>query len=155
MDETYVRIRGRWAYLYRAVDAAGKTVDFRLSPRRNVASVKAFFRKAVRLQGRSPKTITLDGYAASHRAVRELQQQGRLDALVKLRSSKYLNNLIEQDHRNVKSRLGPMPPYKKKPDCANSRVFLCPRYFSNVQSALGAAAFALISTFDLALIAST
>jgi transposase-like protein len=55
-----------------------------------------------------PKTITLDGYAASHRAVRELQQQGRLDGLTKLRSSKYLNNLIEQDHRNVKSRLAPM-----------------------------------------------
>ncbi|MFC3461448.1 IS6 family transposase [Massilia haematophila] len=108
VDETYVRIRGRWAYLYRAVDAAGKTVDFRLSPRRNVASVKAFFLKAVRSQGRSPETITLDGYTASHRAIRELQQQGILDALMKLRSSKYLNNLIEQDHRNVKSRLGAM-----------------------------------------------
>ncbi|MFC3461507.1 IS6 family transposase [Massilia haematophila] len=108
VDETYVRIRGQWAYLYRAVDSAGNTVDFRLSPRRNVASAKAFFRKAIRSQGRSPETITLDGYAASHRAVRELQEQGRLPDLTKLRSSKYLNNLIEQDHRNVKSRLGPM-----------------------------------------------
>jgi transposase-like protein len=108
VDETYVRIRGQWAYLYRAVDASGKTVDFRLSPRRNVASAKAFFRKAVRFQGRPSQTITLDGYAASHRAVRELQQQGRLAALTKLRSSKYLNNLIEQDHRNIKSRLGAM-----------------------------------------------
>jgi transposase-like protein len=108
MDETYVRIRGRWAYLYRAVDASGKTVDFRLSPRRNVASAKAFFRKAVRSQRRSPQTITLDGYVASHRAVRELREQGRLPNLTKLRSSKYLNNLIEQDHRNVKSRLGTM-----------------------------------------------
>ena len=108
VDETHVRIRGQWAYLYRAVDSSGKTVDFRLSPRRNVASAKAFFRKAVRSQGRSPETITLDGYAASHRAVRELQQQGRLADLRELRSSKYLNNLIEQDHRNVKSRLGAM-----------------------------------------------
>lgn len=108
VDETYVRIRGRWAYLYRAVDASGKTVDFRLSPRRNVASAKAFFRKAVLSQRQSPETITLDGYAASHRAVRELQEQGRLPNLTKLRSSKYLNNLIEQDHRNVKSRLGAM-----------------------------------------------
>jgi len=65
VDETYVRIRDQWAYLYRAVDSAGKTVDFRLSPRRNVASAKAFFRKAVRSQRRSPETITLDGYAAS------------------------------------------------------------------------------------------
>jgi len=78
VDETYVRIRGQWAYLYRAVDSAGNTVDFRLSPRRNVASAKAFFRKAIRSQGRSPETITLDGYAASHRAVRELQERGRL-----------------------------------------------------------------------------
>ena len=108
VDETYVRIRGKWAYLYRAVDASGKTVDFRLSPRRNVASVKAFFRKAMRSQRRPPGTITLDGYAASHRAVRELQQQGWLPKLTKLRSSKYLNNLIEQDHRHVKSRLGAM-----------------------------------------------
>jgi transposase-like protein len=108
VDETYVKIGGRWAYLYRAVDGSGKTVDFRLSQRRNVASAKAFFRKAVRSQRRSPETITLDGYAASHRAVRELQEQGRLPDLTKLRSSKYLNNLIEQDHRNVKSRLGAM-----------------------------------------------
>lgn len=108
VDETYIRIRGQWAYLYRAVDASGKTVDFRLSTRRNAASAKAFFRKAARSQGRSPVAITLDGYAASHRAVRELQQQGRLPDLTELRSSKYLNNLIEQDHRNVKSRLGPM-----------------------------------------------
>ncbi|MFC3461479.1 IS6 family transposase [Massilia haematophila] len=112
IDELSVRIRGRWAYLYRAVDASGKTVDFRLSPRRDVASAKAFFRKAIRSQGRSPETITLDGYATSHRAVRELQQQGRLSELTKLRSSKYLNNLIEQDHRNVKSRLGPMLGFK-------------------------------------------
>ena len=108
VDETYVRIRGKWAYLYRAVDALGKTVDFRLSSQRNVASAKAFFRKAIRSQGQSPETITLDGYAASHRAVRELQQQGSLPKLTKLRSSKYLNNLIEQDHRNVKSRVGAM-----------------------------------------------
>ncbi|MGJ9420646.1 IS6 family transposase [Massilia sp. CMS3.1] len=108
VDETYVRIRGQWAYLYRAVDASGKTVDFRLSPRRNVASVKAFFRKAIHCQGRSPETITLDGYAASHRAVRELRQQGRLSELTKLRSSKYLNNLIEQNHRYVKFQVRPM-----------------------------------------------
>lgn len=108
MDETYVRIRGQWAYLYRAVDSSGKTVDCRLSPRRTVASAKAFFRKAIRSQGRSPETVTLDGYAASHRAVRELLQQGKLADLRERRSSKYLNNLIEQGHRNIKSRLGPM-----------------------------------------------
>src|ERR1700687_5259719 len=61
VDETYVKIRGKWMYLYRAVDRAGKTVDFRLSARRDVAAAKAFFRNAVKGQQRAPQTITLDG----------------------------------------------------------------------------------------------
>jgi transposase-like protein len=113
VDETYVKIRGQWVYLYRAVDRAGKTVDFRLSSRRDVAAAKAFFRKAVKTQGSTPTTITLDRYAASHRAVREMQADGQLAAVTKLRSSKYLNNLIEQDHRGVKLRIGPMLGFKR------------------------------------------
>jgi transposase-like protein len=113
VDETYVKIRGRWVYLYRAVDGAGNTVDFRLSPRRDVAAAKAFFRKAIKGQGSAPRTITLDGYAASHRAVREMKADGELPADTKLRSSKYLNNLIEQDHRGVKLRIGPMLGLKR------------------------------------------
>src|ERR1700691_1728522 len=112
VDETYVKIRGQWVYLYRAVDRAGKTVDFCLSTRRDVAAAKAFFRKAVKSQGSSPTTITLDGYAASHRAVREMKADGQLAADTKLRSSKYLNNLIEQDHRSVKLRIAPMLGFK-------------------------------------------
>jgi transposase-like protein len=73
VDETYVKIRGKWACLYRAVDRAGKTIDFRFSARRDVAAAKAFFVEAIRTQGRAPETITLDGYAASHRAVREMK----------------------------------------------------------------------------------
>ena len=72
VDETYVKIRGKWTYLYRAVDRDGQTVDFRLSANRDVKAAKAFFRKALETQGRPPVSITLDGYAASHRAVREL-----------------------------------------------------------------------------------
>jgi putative transposase len=60
-DETYVKIRGKWAYLHRAVDRDGKTVDFRLSTRRDVAAIKAFFRKVIRSQGSTPRTITLEG----------------------------------------------------------------------------------------------
>jgi putative transposase len=95
VDETCVKIRGKWAYLYRAVDRAGKTIDFRLSARRDVAAAKSFFAKAIKTQGRPPQTITLDGYAASHRAVREMKTDGSLPRQTKLRSSKYLNSLIE------------------------------------------------------------
>ena len=101
------------AYLYRAVDRAGRTVDFRLSARRDVAAAKVFFRKAIECQQRVPQTITLDGYAASHRAVRELKADGSLAADTKLRSLKYFNNLIEQDHRGVKQRVAVMLGFKR------------------------------------------
>ena len=93
MDETYIEVRGEWVYLYRAVDATGWTVDFRLSRRRDVVAAKAFFRKALKRQGSAPRSITLDGYAASHRAVREMKAAGDLPEVVKLRSSKYLRLL--------------------------------------------------------------
>src|ERR1700757_3281802 len=76
VDETYVKIRGEWRYLYRAVDRAGRTVDFRLNPKRDLAAAKAFFRKAIKSQQRWPRTIMLDGYAAPHRALRELKADG-------------------------------------------------------------------------------
>jgi transposase-like protein len=109
----YVKSRGEWMHLYRAVDREGNTVDCRLSSRRDVAAAKAFFRQAMKSQGSSPGTITLDGYAASHRAVREMKADGELNGDTKVRSSKYLNNLIEQDHRGVKSRLDPMLGLKR------------------------------------------
>ncbi len=107
-----MKIRGGWCSLYRAVDRAGKTVDFHLSAKWDIAAAKAFFAKAIKSQ-RAPQTIALDGYAASHRAVREPKADGFLPAHTKLRSSKYLNNLIEQDHRSIKQRIGPMLGFKQ------------------------------------------
>ena len=106
-DETYIKVKGAWIYLYRAVDKGGKIVDFYLSPNRDTNAAKAFLRKAIKSQ-RVPTKITLDAYAASHRAVAELQAQGELPKRVRVRSCKYLNNIIEQDHRRIKQRLRPM-----------------------------------------------
>jgi transposase-like protein len=108
VDETYVKIRGRWTYLYRAVDKEGKTVDFLLRAKRDIAAAKAFFRRAFRGQGRLPHKITLDGYQASHRAAKEALGEHSEGNQCEVRSSKYVNNLIEQDHRSIKLRLAPM-----------------------------------------------
>jgi transposase-like protein len=113
VDETHIKIRGVWTYLYRADDRMGRTVDFRLSPRRDVTAAKLLFRKALRTQGRPPRAITLDGYAASHRAVRELPEGNPVWNNTKLRSSSYLNNMIEQDHRTIKTRIAPMLSFRR------------------------------------------
>jgi transposase-like protein len=111
-DETYIRIKGRWTYLYRAVDKIGRSIDFYLSETRDVAAAKHFFRKAMKSVG-TPRVITLDAYAASHRAVAQLKSEGILPRRVRVRSSKYLNNVIEQDHRRIKQRIRPMLGFKR------------------------------------------
>src|ERR1700756_5228302 len=100
-DETYIKVKGRWTYLYRAVDKQGRTVDFLLSERRDVAAAKRFFRKAMKVHA-TPRVITLDAYAASHRAITELISAGTMPRRVLIRSSNYLNNVVEQDHRRIK-----------------------------------------------------
>ncbi len=112
VDETYIRVKGRWTYLYRAVDKQGNTVDFLLSEHRDIAAAKPFFKKAIESHG-TPKKITLDGYAATHTAVNELKESEILPINVCVLTSKCLNNLIEQDHRRVKQRLYPMLGFKK------------------------------------------
>ncbi|MGC1862135.1 MAG: IS6 family transposase [Methylocystis sp.] len=111
VDQTYVKIKGRWTYLYHA-DSDGKTIDFLLRANRDVAAAKAFFQRAFNSQSRLPRAITLDGYQASHRAALEFLGEHRRGGRTEARSSKGLNNLIEQDHRSLKLRLGPMLGFK-------------------------------------------
>jgi len=87
-------------------------VDFLLSERRDVAAAKRFFCRAIRHHGTS-RVITLDAYAASHRANRELKSEGSMSRRVRIRSSKYLNNIVEQDHRRIKQRIVPMLGFKR------------------------------------------
>src|SRR5208283_4706648 len=112
VDEAYIKVRGQWVYLYRAVAKEGRTADFLLSKRRDVAAAKRFFPRATRQHG-APPVITLDGYAASHRAVAEWKAAGTLPRRVRIRSCKYLNNVIEQDHRRIKQRVRPMLGFKR------------------------------------------
>jgi transposase-like protein len=109
VDETYVQIRGRWCYLYRAVDKQGRTVDFLLRRDRGIAAAQAFFRKALHTNGgRRPRTITLDGHIPSRRALWLLRRENLLWRYVKVRTCKYLNNIVEQDHRAIKRRCSAM-----------------------------------------------
>jgi transposase-like protein len=97
---------------YRAVDKAGRTVDFLLSRRRDIAAAKRFFSRATRQHG-VPRVITLDDYVASHRAVAKLKEVGTLPRRIRVRSCKYLNNVVEQDHRRIKQRIRPMLGFKR------------------------------------------
>jgi transposase-like protein len=111
-DETYIRVKGKWRYLYRAVDKQCDTVDFLLSEHRDIAGAKRFSTRAINKHG-VPEKITLDGYAATHTAIDELREAALLPKDVIVRTSKYLNNLVGQDHRRVKQRVYPMLGFKQ------------------------------------------
>jgi transposase-like protein len=113
VDETYIRVGGKWHYLYRAVDKRGKSVDFLLRPDRGIAAAQAFFRKALATSlPRWPRKITLDGHAPSHQALRLLRREDPKWKYVLVRKCPYLNNIIEQDHRAIKRRCASMLGFK-------------------------------------------
>jgi transposase, IS6 family len=108
VDETYVRVKGRWTYLYRAVDSRGQTIDFLLSARRDAAAAKRFFRKALAQPHTvNPRTITVDKNPAYPMAAAEMKKEGELWRCSRLRQCKYLNNILEQDHRRIKRLVQP------------------------------------------------
>src|ERR1700730_4367372 len=108
VDETYVRMKGRWTYLYRAVDSRGQTIDFLLSAKRDTAAAKRFFRKALAQPHTvNPRTITVDKNPAYPKAVTEMKQNAELWRRSRLRRVKYLNNIVEQDHRRIKRLIRP------------------------------------------------
>jgi transposase-like protein len=105
----YIEIKGEWKYLYRAVDSEGNTLDFMLSAKRDGKAAARFFRKVLQVKHtQTPRVITVDKNAAYPIAMNELKEDKTLKAEIELRQSKYLNNIIEQDHRNVKRIVKPM-----------------------------------------------
>jgi putative transposase len=102
-DETYLKVDGRWCYLYRAIDREGNLVEALLSEKRDMAAAQRFFARALATVGHAPEQVTTDGHDAYPRAIRETLGSG-----VRHRTSRYKNNRIEQDHRAIKQRYYPM-----------------------------------------------
>ncbi|WP_043314407.1 IS6 family transposase [Bacillus cereus] len=109
VDETYVKIKGQWMYLYRAVDSKGYTIDFYLSKTRDHRSAKRFFKKALQsFHVSNPRVITVDKNPAYPIAIEELKTEKKMPVGIQIRQVKYLNNIVEQDHRFIKKRVRSM-----------------------------------------------
>ncbi|GHO63874.1 hypothetical protein KSC_027660 [Ktedonobacter sp. SOSP1-52] len=102
-DETYLKVHGKWCYLYRAIDHDGNLVDSLLSEKRNMEAAQRFFKQAVDVVGHTPEQVTTDGHTPYPRAIREA-----MGSHVQHRTSKYLTHRLEQDHRGIKQRYYPM-----------------------------------------------
>ena len=109
MDETYVKVKGQWRYLYRAVDKYGATIDFLLTAHRDKAAALRFLKKAIGRHG-VPETITIDGSDANEAAIKSYNQE--YGTAIAIRQVKYLNNVVEQDHRAIKRVTRPMLEFK-------------------------------------------
>jgi putative transposase len=109
MDETYIKVKGQWRYLYRAVDKTGQTIDFLLTEQRDEQAATRFLTKAIRRHG-VPEKITIDGSDANAAAIRSYNAEHGTAIII--RQVKYLNNVVEQDHRSVKRVARPMLGFK-------------------------------------------
>ncbi len=116
LDETYIKVKGEWMYLYRAIDSNCDTVEFYFSRNRDLKAAKGFIRKALAHHGR-PKRITIDGSQTNRLAIIQCDAENRLRKPGKpifIRTNKYMNNAIEQDHRRVKRRIRSMLGFKSE-----------------------------------------
>ena len=104
MDETYIKVKGRDMYLYRAVDKYGNTVDFLLTRRRQKMSAQKFFNKAIGNNGK-PRIVNIDKSGSNSSAILTVNKRSLSTKKIKIRKVKYLNNIIEQDHRRIKRRI--------------------------------------------------
>src|SRR5687768_2461260 len=106
VDETYIKVKGKDRYLYRAVDSTGQTIDFLLTAKRDTEAAKRFFRKVFAAQENpTPRVVNVDKNRAYPAAVAALKADSTLPRRTRLRQCKYLNNIVEQDHRTVKKRV--------------------------------------------------
>lgn len=111
MDETYIKVNGKWVYLYRAIDSCGDTIEFLLKKRRDAAAAKAFFRKAFKSND-IPEKVVIDKSGSNTSALNAFNKNLPQEQKIKILQNKYLNNLIEQDHRFIKKRTKPMLGFK-------------------------------------------
>jgi putative transposase len=109
MDDTYIKIKGEWKYLYRAVDKAGDTVDFLLRAKRDKAAARRYFEKAIAGNG-VPASVTIDKSGANLAGLNAINADREVS--IKIQQSKYLNNVVEQDHRAIKRVVRPMLGFK-------------------------------------------
>ena len=111
MDETYVRVKGQWCYLYRAVDKSGETRDFMLSKHRDEKAAKRFFTKAVGYSEK-PEKVTIDKSGSNNAALQSINKSLNKKDKIEIRQIKYLNNVVEQDHRFIKRITKPTMGFK-------------------------------------------
>jgi len=109
MDETYIKVKGQWKYYYRAIDKQGQTIDFLLTAKRDTKAALRFLKKAIN-ENRKPSLVYIDQSGANHAGLKQLNREHK--TRIKIRQCKYLNNIIEQDHRRIKRLTRPMLGFK-------------------------------------------
>ncbi len=114
VDETYLKVRGKWTYLYRAIDRDGQTLDFMLSERQDLAAARRFFKKVIVTDG-VPQKVVIDKSGANLAGLQSVNMILKFTGtgeIIEIRQIKYLNNILEQDHRFIKRITRPMMGFK-------------------------------------------